>query len=284
MTYTKIVISGGGINGIAIVGAISEFSKFYDINEIKEIICVSVGSIIGLLIAIGYDMKDIENIFKEIKMEEFTEYDIMNIFEKFGMDDGEKGKKLIHAILINKGLDKDLTFEELFKLMGKKIIIVGSDVTYGCDIYFSKDNYPTMKIADAIRISTSFPAMYSPVLFENRKFVDGGLLAPYPIDYFCGAEDVIGFLINRDKPDPNDKGTHYETDTIDKYFYSLLYILLNKYQDKCYLGYEKNTVFMRRSELVSPMDYNITKEKKQMLLDKGKECFLRFYVNKDKDD
>ena len=36
MSYTKMVISGGGINGIAIVGAISEFSNFYDINNIKE--------------------------------------------------------------------------------------------------------------------------------------------------------------------------------------------------------------------------------------------------------
>lgn len=43
MSYTKMVISGGGINGIAIVGAISEFSNFYDINKIKEVLCVSVG-------------------------------------------------------------------------------------------------------------------------------------------------------------------------------------------------------------------------------------------------
>ena len=58
-----MVISGGGINGIAIVGAISEFSNFYDINKIKDILCVSVGCIIGLLICLDYKMKDIENIF-----------------------------------------------------------------------------------------------------------------------------------------------------------------------------------------------------------------------------
>ena len=49
-----MVISGGGINGIAIVGAISEFSNFYDINKIKEVLCVSVGCIIGLLICLDY--------------------------------------------------------------------------------------------------------------------------------------------------------------------------------------------------------------------------------------
>lgn len=279
MSYTKIVISGGGINGIAIVGAISEFSNFYDINKIKEVLCVSVGCIIGLLICLDYKMEDIENIFQEIKMEEFTDYDISNIFETFGMDNGEGGKKLIQAILINKKLSKDLTFEELYEIKNKKLIITGTDVTYGTDVYFSKDNYPTMKIVDAIRISTSFPGMYAPVKFENRLFVDGGLLAPYPIDYFMCDDDVIGFLINRDKPNPHDKDTHYETETIDKYFYSLLYIVLNKYQDKCYMGYEKNTVFMNKSDLTdNPMQFSLSKETKENLIKKGKECFLNFYT------
>ena len=40
-----MVISGGGINGIAIVGAISEFSNFYDINKIKDILSPQLESV-----------------------------------------------------------------------------------------------------------------------------------------------------------------------------------------------------------------------------------------------
>ena len=72
--YTKMVISGGGINGIAIVGAVSEFAKHNDIGKIKEIIGVSVGSIIALLVSIGYEMEEIEDLFQNIRMDEFTEY------------------------------------------------------------------------------------------------------------------------------------------------------------------------------------------------------------------
>ena len=61
--YKKLIISGGGINGIAIVGTIYEFSKKFNLDNLEEIIGVSIGSIIGLLIVIGYNADEICNIF-----------------------------------------------------------------------------------------------------------------------------------------------------------------------------------------------------------------------------
>lgn len=273
--YTKMVISGGGINGIAIVGAISEFSKYYDINEIKEIIGVSVGSVIAILIAVGYEMNEIENIFEDIEMDKFTEYDLENVFYSYGVDSGEMSKRLLKAVVVNKKYDVGLTFKQLYEKRGIKLIITVTNITLGRAEYLCMDNHPNMPIVDAVRISMSFPLMYTPVEYEKNMYIDGGVLAPYPIEYFEGSEDVIGFLINRSGK------RKYDTDSLDKYLYSLLFIILDVYQDKHYIGYEDNTVFMEKKDLIeNVLSFNLTKEIKKDLMEKGKKCFAKYIANK----
>ena len=273
--YTKMVISGGGINGIAIVGAISEFSKYYDINEIKEIIGVSVGSIIALLIAVGYKMNEIENLFEEIEMNKFTEYDFENVFYSYGIDSGEMSKRLLKAVVANKKYDVGLTFKQLYEKRNIKLIITVTNLSLGRAEFLCIDNHPNMPIVDAVRISMSFPLMYTPVKYENNMYIDGGVLAPYPIEYFEGAEDVIGFLINRSGK------RKYETDSLDKYLYSLLFIILDVYQDKHYIGYEDKTVFMEKKDLIdNVMSFNLSREIKKDLMEKGKKCFVKYIASK----
>ena len=279
--YTKMVISGGGINGIAIVGAVSEFAKHNDISKIKEIIGVSVGSIIALLVSIGYEMEEIEDLFQNIRMDEFTEYELYNIFETYGVDSGTMSKKLLKAVLANKDYDVNLTFSDLWSKRGVKLIVAGTNITLGRSEYFSIDNHPDMEVVDAVRISMSFPLMYSPVEFEGSMYVDGGVLSPYPIEYFEGAEDVIGFLINRNDVLPHDKDTHYDTSSLDKFLYSLLFNILDAYQDRCYIGYEKNTVFMNKGDLIkNVLSFDLTKQVKKDLMDRGRECYLKFIEKK----
>lgn len=273
--YTKMVISGGGINGIAIVGAISEFSKYYNINEIKEIIGVSVGSIIAILIAVGYKMNEIENLFEEIEMNKFTEYDLENVFYSYGIDSGEMSKRLLKAVVANKKYDVGLTFKQLYEKRNIKLIITVTNLTLGRAEFLCIDNHPNMSIVDAVRISMSFPLMYTPVEYEKNMYIDGGVLAPYPIEYFEGAEDVIGFLINRSG------NREYETDSLEKYLYSLLFIILDVYQDKHYIGYEDNTVFMEKKDLIeNVLSFNLTREIKKDLMEKGKKCFVKYIANK----
>jgi len=279
--YSKMVISGGGINGIAIVGAISEFSKYNDLKNIKEIIGVSVGSIIALLICVGYTINEIRDLFLNIQMNEFTQYELHNIFETYGGDNGNMSKNLLKAILINKKYKSDLTFEELYKLNDIKLIVTCTNLTLGRPEYFSVDNHPKMVIIDTIRMSMSFPLVYSPVKFEGYLYVDGGVLSPYPIEYFGNDTDVIGFLINRNTVIPNNKDTHYDTTTLDKYLYSLLFSILDSYQDRCYIGYESNTVFMNKNDLIKNVfSFNLTYEIKKKLLKIGEDCYLKFMQNK----
>jgi len=276
--YTKMVISGGGINGIAIAGAVSEFAKNNDLNKITDIMGISIGSVIGVMICIGYTMEEIENIFLGIKMEEFINMEVYNIFENYGVDNGEMGKRLVKAIIANKGYDVNINFRDLLDKTGKNLVVVGTNVNLGRAVFFNAVDYPEMPVVDAIRISSSFPLMYEPVEYKGDLYVDGAVLAPYPIDYFgTGRDDIIGFLINKSTVIPENKETHYDTSALDKFLYSLLYIVLDAYQDRSYEGHEKCTVFMSKNDLVgSAMEFKLTTERKLELLEKGKECYRDF--------
>ena len=273
-SYSKMIICGGGINGIAIIGAISEFSKLYDLDKIKDIIGISIGSVIGLLIIIGYSIDEIINIFIDINMEKFSDIKVSRLLTDYGLDNGILGTKLLKALLANKSIDINITFEKLNKDFNKNLIICGTNITLGKAEYFNFKNNPNMKVLDAIKISTSFPFIYTPVKYNENLYIDGGLLSPYPIDYFDNKNELIGFLIHRE----TELISVYDTSSIEKYYGSLLNIVLDSYLEKFYKGHENITVLLNKNELTNnSMDFSISKKEKNYLLTKGKDFFKKFY-------
>ena len=53
--------------------------------------------------------------------------------------------------------------------------------------YFNYEKTPDVKILDALIMSICVPILFKPVTYENKLFVDGGLLSNYPIDYFTNS-------------------------------------------------------------------------------------------------
>ena len=224
MIITKLVISGGGINGIAILGGINELFKYNKKDNIKEILCVSVGSIIGLLIVLGYNSDELKNIFTEIKLNDFMDYKVKRFIDNWGFDDGIMNKKLFKEILINKKYNPNITFIDLYNKTNIELIITGTNLTKGITEYFNYKTYPHMEVIDAIRISCSYPVIYTPVKYNNCLYVDGGVLEPYPIDYFEDLSGVLGFVI--DYVIEEDKEINIKT--FDKYYLTLIKTIINK--------------------------------------------------------
>ena len=274
--YNKMIICGGGINGIAIVGALYEFLLNYDIDKIKTIMGISVGSLIATLLCVGYDKDEIMNLFLDIEMKEFSDFKISRFLKDYGLDNGENIKKLLKAILIYKKYSPDLTFKELFDLTGRELIIIGTNVNKGVPIFYNVENYPDTKIVDAIRISTSFPGIYTPVIENDHHLIDGCILEPYPIDYFDNPDTVIGFLIKNNVPNCKSM-KEYKIDSLKSYYMSIINILLDAYLEKCFDGKHKHTIYIDKEDLEqNVMNYDLTKETKYSLVNIGKEAFNKY--------
>ncbi|MGI9214865.1 MAG: patatin-like phospholipase family protein, partial [Gammaproteobacteria bacterium] len=87
MKYRNLVFEGGGVKGIAYVGALEhltstplkEGDKPIDLKEIKRVAGTSAGAIAALLVSLNYSVAEIRKKFEEIDFRDFA--DKVNIFE-----------------------------------------------------------------------------------------------------------------------------------------------------------------------------------------------------------
>ena len=83
-----LVFSGGGIKGIGFVGCLNCLIEkgLYEQKNIKKLIGTSAGSIIATFLAVGYTIKEINELAKEINfglLRDITAENILNFFQDF---------------------------------------------------------------------------------------------------------------------------------------------------------------------------------------------------------
>jgi NTE family protein len=200
MQYKTLVLSGGGILGIAEVGAISILEEY--LKEVENVAGTSVGSLIATMIACGADISYIKNIFFSLdlsKYEEGSSWPLGNEYRwynYYGKCYGIKLMQLYEKVLLELVGNSEITFQQLYQLKNRKLYMVGSNVTKKCPEYFSTDFTPDMPVKVALRISTCYPFEYVPVLHKDCLYCDGGLTDNYMINYFKNTLDsTIGLQI-----------------------------------------------------------------------------------------
>ncbi|GAA0350830.1 patatin-like phospholipase family protein [Bacillus horti] len=191
------VFEGGGVKGLAFIGAIQETEKQgYSFNRIAG---TSAGSIIASLLAVGYTGKELELMMDELSFLFFLKPDLIGRLPVVG-----KGLNLLFkngiysSIHIEKWLDNKLkakgvtTFGDL---PAGKLKIIVSDISNGRlviipdDLHQYRLSWESFPISLAARISSSIPYFFQPYILylpdRTRIYmVDGGLLSNYPIWLF----------------------------------------------------------------------------------------------------
>ncbi|HRE31191.1 MAG TPA: patatin-like phospholipase family protein, partial [Candidatus Berkiella sp.] len=66
----------------------------------------------------------------------------------------------------------------------KEIFITGTKMSDASLRIFSSESEPSMSIADAVRITMSFPGGFIPVKYKDEFYVDGGIAGNYPMQIF----------------------------------------------------------------------------------------------------
>jgi len=193
-----LVLSGGAIKGVAQIGALQYLEENNMLKDIKIISATSAGSIIGFLYMIGYSFLELFDFMKIIDMNNTKKINISNIFSKYGLDDGNRIIIVIKKLMNAKQIDENITFNDLFILTNKSLIITGTCINDKKVYYFNYKNYPEMKVLDAIRISISIPIIMTPCMFEGKMFVDGACIDNFPISIFENKNKIIGIYVTEE--------------------------------------------------------------------------------------
>lgn len=237
---TRLVISGGGPRGIGILGGLHYIYEKGGLDKITEYWGTSIGSVIILLLSIGYTPFEI--FHKLFVLEEFASAtDLQSVLETSALCPieilGDRVKEFMREKLRNRfGKDCDPTFFDLYIHTKKRINIIGTNTSTMRGECFNVDNYPLMKISDAIEISCDLPYLFTKKLYNDQIYVDGGFINNYPIDM---ADDGIHYILGISASASQNEKTP-ATDFVG-WIYRLLYIpimelyrqKLDKLSEKC---------------------------------------------------
>ncbi|MCB9195722.1 MAG: patatin-like phospholipase family protein [Flavobacteriales bacterium] len=255
----NLVLEGGGVRGIAYVGAIKALEEHQMLDSIENVAGTSVGAITATMISLGYSSNEIRNELASLKIQKFN--DGKGIFiggihrtkQHFGWYKGDELTNWIEDLIFYKTGDRDLTFIQLNELSDslvrfKDLYIAVTNLSQQRSMIINHKNYPNMRIADAVRMSASIPIYYTAIFMDQNGqvyskppkdtlvdvIVDGGFLTNYPIHTFddnFSLESTLGLRLDEqeqiDKDHNQDRSlVHYSIEDPIDYIQALYNLVI----------------------------------------------------------
>lgn len=274
----NLVFSGGGVKCISYIGILKYLEKENILKDISGIAGTSGGAIFAFIILLGYTYNDLLLLINGLNFEEvrdITSENLFQFFSNFGIDTGNKLTHLI-KLLLNKKLgngSENITFKELFNKTNVNLVITGTCLDTRKIEYFNHINTPNMKLLSALRITFSIPIVYNKVNYNNKIYVDGGLIDNLPIDIF--KDDILhtlAFYITTNTENSID------IDSIDNYMLSILLTLNQKIDFNTMEKYKDNIVVIETD--ISPINFKLSIDKKNDIIDIGYKSIQKYFFNK----
>jgi len=235
-----IVISGGGIFGLSVYGALQELHKngFWKFENIQSYYGTSVGSIVILFLLLEYDWETMETFLIKRPWDKVFNYDMkrcLELFENCGAFDISVFYKAIGPLFKAIDMDLNITMKELYEKTNKDFYIYTTELNFfNCEC-ISHKTHPEWKVLEAIYASCSLPMIFRPLIKENKAYADGGLFLNYPLQKCLDVEtvdksEVLGIYKDFTN-DEADKLLTY-TSTMSDYFAVLLKNLIQFTNDR----------------------------------------------------
>lgn len=207
--FKNLVFEGGGVKGIAYVGALDVLEKEGILKDIERVAGTSAGAMIALLVGLKYTTDEIKEILWDLNFKNFLDSswgvarDTNRLLKEYGWYKGDFFRNLMADFIKRKAGNGEATFRELEETKKfREIHIVGADLSTGLSKHFNYKDTPDMKVADAARISMSIPLFFASVKGSDKHvYVDGGLLDNYSIKTF----DQLKFISDKN----NERRTEY---------------------------------------------------------------------------
>ena len=193
--FRNLVFEGGGVKGVGYLGALEILEEKGILSGITRIGGTSVGAINAVLTGLNFSTKESKEILWELNFKNFLDdswgfiRDANRLCTEYGWYKGDFFRKWIGKLIQKKTGNSESTFADIEALKEKKgfrsLYLMGTNLSTGFSEIFSAEHTPRMCVADAARISMSFPFFFTAIRnVRNDYYVDGGMLDNYPIKLF----------------------------------------------------------------------------------------------------
>lgn len=273
MDFNTLCLGGGSIRGLCELGALHYFVSegILDLSKINTFAGTSVGSVIALLLAVGYAPMDILiHVMKVDAWMDFEVTDILQFREKGGILDLKNLIKNVEELILKK-MHFIPTLKELFEMKKKKLVVCATNVTrHRCE-YFDFESEPELSCIDAITMSCSMPVIFKRFEYKDCYYVDGGLLDNFPIDVVnCEGSKILGICI---------EGMNTEDDGFFNYIYTV-FTLPTLSNQRCKITHLPTNCSVLNIIVngTPPIDFKMAKELKMDMFIRGHDAAEAFSI------
>ncbi len=173
MENLGIVLSGGGVKGVAHIGLIQALRE--QGIQPKYVAGTSAGALVGAMYAADWHAKDMIDFFKGTPLFSWYYYST----NKPGILDTEKYRSHFEKFF---GIDD-------FADLSKKLIITTTNLEKAQTVYHS-----TGELITPLMASCSVPLVFSPLSIQGQLHADGGIMNNFPVEPLqeLGLKHILG--------------------------------------------------------------------------------------------
>ncbi len=193
--FRNLVFEGGGVKGIAYVGATEILEAKGILPNIRRVGGTSAGAINALLVGLNYTPAETRQILSQLDFQSFLDdqwgmfRDTARLLTEYGWYRGDFFRRWIAERIAAKTGNPDATFNDVHGQAERKgfreLFFVGTNLSTRFAEVFSYEHTPRWCLADAVRISMSIPLFFAAKRsVRGDVYVDGGLIDNYPVKLF----------------------------------------------------------------------------------------------------
>jgi NTE family protein len=205
------VFEGGGVKGIAYVGATEVLDAKGILPKILRVGGTSAGAINALLVGLNYSPAETKQILSQLDFKSFLDdewgvvRDTNRLLTEYGWYKGDFFRRWIGERIAAKAGNPEATFNDIHNQAEQKgfreLYFVGTNLSTRFAEVFSHEHTPRWCVADAVRISMSIPLFFAAKRsIRGDVYVDGGLIDNYPIKLFDREKYVADKALIRTPP------------------------------------------------------------------------------------
>ena len=278
----RIALSGGGMKGIAHVGALEVLEARGLLSCIKEYLGTSAGALISFCIVIGYTLSELRSLCSVLDFTQTQNLDFDTILDfpnRLGLDDGKNVEKFLGVLIRAKGLSETTTFEELYlkKPNAPNLRVFATNLDSMSLKEFSIQT-PTVPLIFAVRASMAIPFLFIPLKDTlGELLVDGALISQFPFHHLSDSQrsETIGIAFNIVKPPEFASKNH----TLTTFFVHCIQSAYKHQDRKLFLKWSNRIIDIQCNEYIT-IQFNASNQQKIEIMNTGREAAENFFMKK----
>jgi predicted acylesterase/phospholipase RssA len=205
MTIKHLVLSGGGPTMIQTLGSIEylQDNNFIHMDNIQTIYGTSAGAIVGTLLCLKYDWETINDYIIKRPWHDLFQIKVQNIFDAYtkkGIFDIQIIEKCFKPLFDAKDIPLNITLDDFYNLSKIELHFFTFEVNEFSLLDISYITHPNLLLTQAILMTCAIPVLITPLLNDNKCYIDGGLVCNYPLKYCVesgkNVDEILGFKNN----------------------------------------------------------------------------------------